>query len=207
MFLLRRSAFAIKLPAYNARLSQTVRPSLLAGKPAPSLVLPFATRRWLASDVKDHAESHAEPEVDEETLDPENLASIEAEMAGVQDDDADSDWFVDKDYEQDHPEYHQTDFVPLWQRRATGDTSLSTAAEEMIKEKTVKLSSVLALLEENKAENIGVIDMRSKCDWTDYMIVAESSRGERFLNSIAEEVVSVVCIVHRLPLSLFSSIF
>lgn len=143
--------------------------------------------------MKDQVESHQQHEVDEETLDPETLAAIEAELASHESTEEDPDWFVDKEYEQDQAEYNQNEFVPLWQRRAAGDTSLSSAAEEMIKEKKVKLSAVLALLEESKAENVGVIDMRSKCDWTDYMIVAESSRGERFLNSIADEIVSVVC--------------
>lgn len=203
MFLLRRSAIVAKLPA---RLLQASRPSLLSTRLlSPSLTLPVATRRWLTSDVKDQVESHQQHEVDEETLDPEKLAAIEAELASHESTEEDPDWFVDKEYEQDQAEYNQNAFVPLWQRRAAGDTSLSSAAEEMIKEKKVKLSAVLALLEESKAENIGVIDMRSKCDWTDYMIVAESSRGERFLNSIADEIVSVVC--HDLFFGTFNVLF
>lgn len=155
--------------------------------------------------MKDQVESHQQHEVDEETLDPEKLAAIEAELASHESTEEDPDWFVDKEYEQDQAEYNQNEFVPLWQRRAAGDTSLSSAAEEMFKEKKVKLSAVLALLDESKAENIGVIDMRSKCDWTDYMIVAESSRGERFLNSIADEIVSVVC--HDLFYGTFNALF
>jgi Ribosomal silencing factor during starvation len=194
MFLLRRSALLARHSARNVHPIQMAKPSLLSLRPAPSMILPSMARRWLSSDVKDTTALPIKQEVDEETLDPEALAAIEADLENMElkDEEGDPDWFVDKVYEQDHPEYQQSDFVPLWQRRAAGDSSLSSAAEEMIKEKKVNLPSVLALLEENKAENIGVIDMRSKCDWTDFMIVAESSRGERFLSSIAEEVVSVV---------------
>ncbi|CAO3663768.1 unnamed protein product [Umbelopsis ramanniana] len=194
MFLLRRSALLARDSARNVRPVQVAKPSLLTRKPAPVLMLPSVTRRWLTSDVKDTTASPLKQEVDEERLDPEALAAIEADLENMElkDDESDPDWFVDKGYEQDHPEYQQNEFVPLWQRRAAGDSSLSSAAEDMIKERKVNLPSVLALLEENKAENIGVIDMRSKCDWTDFMIVAESSRGERFLNSIADEVVSVL---------------
>jgi hypothetical protein len=194
MFLLRRSALLARDSARNVRPAQIAKLSLLTPRPAPVLMLPSVTRRWLTSDVKDTTASPIKQEVDEEILDPEALAAIEADMENMElkDDESDPDWFVDKGYEQDHPEYQQNDFMPLWQRRAAGDSSLSSAAEDMIKERKVNLPSVLALLEENKAENIGVIDMRSKCDWTDFMIVAESSRGERFLNSIADDVVSVV---------------
>ncbi|KAG2182807.1 hypothetical protein INT44_005787, partial [Umbelopsis vinacea] len=195
MFLLRRSALLAKHSARNVHPVQLTKPSLLALRPAPSMMLPSVTRRWLTSDVKDTtAASPINQEVDEETLDPEALAAIEADLKNMElnDEETDPDWFVDKVYEQDHPEYQQSDFVPLWQRRAAGDSSLSSAAEEMINGKKVSLPSVLALLEESKAENIGVIDMRSKCDWTDFMIVAESSRGERYLSSIADEVISVM---------------
>jgi hypothetical protein len=205
MFLLRRSALLARNSATFAYRIQTSRSSLLAPRPSPSLVLPSATRRWLTSDVKDSASSPIKHGAEEETLDAESLAAIEADLENMElkdDEENDPDWFVDKNYEQDHPEYNQNDFMPLWQRRAVGDSSLSSVAEEMIKGKKVNLPSVLALLEENKAENIGVIDMRSKCDWTDFMIVAESSRGERYLNSIADEIVSVVSLfTNTIPVS------
>lgn len=193
MFLLRRSTLKLKAVITPVRPSTKLSQHLTFSKIPANLAAPLPSRRWLTSGVKDPKESLVEHEAEEEKLAPEDLAAIEAELTSSDKDEADDqDWFVDTDYEQDNVGLQQSDFIPLWQRRATGEVAASTAAANMIKDKKVKLSSVLALLEESKAENVGVIDMRSKCDWTDFMIVAESSRGERFLNSIADELVGVV---------------
>ncbi|KAG2182093.1 hypothetical protein INT43_007020 [Umbelopsis isabellina] len=194
MFLLRRSALNLKAVITPVRPSTKLSQHLTFSRIPANLVAPLPSRRWLTSGTKDSKESLVEHETEEEKLSPEDLAAFEAELSSSSEKDEadDQDWFVDADYEQDNAGLHQSDFIPLWQRRATGEVAASTAAANMIKDKKVKLSSVLALLEESKAENVSVIDMRSKCDWTDFMIVAESSRGERFLNSIADELVGVL---------------
>jgi hypothetical protein len=196
MFFLRRSPLSLKAAITPIRPAPKLSQSLKFRRIPSNLVTPLPSRRWLTSGIKDPIEPHTEHEAEEEKLEPEDLAAIEAELLSSENgEEDDQDWFVDTDYEQDNAGLQQSDFIPLWQRRATGETAASTAAANMIKDKKIKLSSVLALLEESKAENVGVIDMRSKCDWTDFMIVAESSRGERFLNSIADELVSVVRVI------------
>ena len=50
---------------------------------------------------------------------------------------------------------------------------------------------ISAALDENKAEDIVAIDVRDKCSFADYMIVA-SGRGGRHVSSLAEYVVKAL---------------
>lgn len=119
--------------------------------------------------------------------------------------DEDDAWFVDPAYEQ--PTFSSilpgplssSDFVPLWQRRAAENDGRDIVARREWENKIdMTLPSVVELLEQSKLENVQVIDVRGKCDWTDYMLVAESDRGERFLSSVADEVQRVVGILMSL---------
>ncbi|RUS28410.1 hypothetical protein BC938DRAFT_481919 [Jimgerdemannia flammicorona] len=102
--------------------------------------------------------------------------------------DADDAWFVDPAYDS----LSASDFVPLWQRRAETITDEDIVGRRKRADVIpMTLPSVVELLEQSKLENVRVIDMRQKCDWTDYMIVAESEKGERYLTSVADEVMTV----------------
>lgn len=45
--------------------------------------------------------------------------------------------------------------------------------------------SLVQLLEESKMDNVTLIDVREKCDWADYIIVAESHKGGKYLIGVA----------------------
>ncbi|KAI7819495.1 Oligomerization domain-containing protein [Gamsiella multidivaricata] len=46
-------------------------------------------------------------------------------------------------------------------------------------------------MESERARNIKVIDMRDKCDWTDWMVIAEGL-SERHLGNVADQVYSAL---------------
>ncbi|KAG0329829.1 hypothetical protein BGZ99_000058 [Dissophora globulifera] len=88
------------------------------------------------------------------------------------------------------------DFVPLWQKniqRSPGDATESGAHghEDTAVHSADSIASLVKLIESERAKNVKVIDMREKCDWTDYMIVAEGL-SERHLGNVADEVYSAL---------------
>ncbi|KAI9314061.1 Oligomerization domain-containing protein, partial [Dichotomocladium elegans] len=126
-----------------------------------------------------------------ETLDPAEFPElfesekVADELAGGEDDDeqvVDTEWFVDNDEEE---------FIPLWQRRAMDDALQDRQALEQVSKKLIETGDMSpdmlkSLLEENNMEKVEVLDVRGKCDFTNYMIVAESSMGDRLLANTAE---------------------
>ncbi|RUS16300.1 Oligomerization domain-containing protein [Endogone sp. FLAS-F59071] len=155
------------------------------------------------------ASEEATDEETEELLDRANYPDLFPDESPSSSSDLDSDsrphsdeddaWFVDPAYEQPTSssilpgQISSSDFVPLWQRRAAeNDGGDIVARHERENKIDMTLPSVVELLEQSRLENVQVIDVRSKCDWTDYMIVAESDRGERFLSSVADEVQRVL---------------
>ncbi|CAO3651681.1 unnamed protein product [Cunninghamella echinulata] len=110
-----------------------------------------------------------------------------------QDEEIDTEWFVDKEF------INEEDFIPLWQKQATEKKDLflkedSTRQQlKVISEQLIQDNGILSpttieeLLTKLKMDKIEVLDIRDKCDWTSYMIIAESSKGDRFLNNVAEQ--------------------
>ncbi|KAI7878408.1 DUF143-domain-containing protein [Lichtheimia hyalospora FSU 10163] len=131
---------------------------------------------------KNRVASQQEQEEDSiEQLDPKDYPELYAQEE-EEDEQVDTEWFVDHD---------EQDFVPLWQQRAMGDhlrerQSLEHISKQLIETGDMSPELLKALLEENKMENVRVMDVRGRCDFTDYMIVAESSMGDRFLTNAAE---------------------
>lgn len=118
---------------------------------------------------------------DIEQLDPKEYPELYSQE-GEEDEVVDTEWFVD---------HSEEDFVPLWQQRAMGDHLRERQSLEQISKKLIETGDMSPdllkqLLEENKMENVRVMDVRGRCDFTDYMIVAESSMGDRFLTNAAE---------------------
>jgi len=84
-------------------------------------------------------------------------------------------WFVDPAYE--NPQ-ESGDFVPLWQRRADSlsDNSSDVNEYKLINSDDIrrtKFLDIIRFLEEEGVENITAIDVRQKCDFTDWMIIGE----------------------------------
>jgi len=110
-------------------------------------------------------------------------------------------WFVDESYptatgfdldaEKAATEASSSDFVPLWQKnaqRTPGSADESTGEEDISPD---SISGLVKLLESERARNIKVIDMREKCDWTNWMVIAEGL-SERHLGNVADQVYGAV---------------
>ncbi|KAF0458660.1 DUF143-domain-containing protein [Gigaspora margarita] len=76
--------------------------------------------------------------------------------------DADDVWFVDPAYENLHEE--SVEFIPLWQRT----NQLPSTSNEL-----TTSSDIVRFLEDEGIENITLIDVREKCDFTNWMIIGE----------------------------------
>lgn len=112
------------------------------------------------------------------------------------DEQVDTDWFVDPEYAQEK-QLSEKDFIPMWQRQALGDhledrLALQEASKELMASGKLTAETIRSLLEESKLDNVQVIDVREKCDWAEYMIVASSAKGDKYLSSVAEHVGGVV---------------
>ncbi|ORZ25940.1 hypothetical protein BCR42DRAFT_314949 [Absidia repens] len=133
-----------------------------------------------------------EEEEDEETLDPKDFPELYPDEEGEGDQVIDTEWFVDSDYTESE------DFVPMWQRQADAQQhlqdrkALQTLSEQLLKDDSLTPEMIQQVLEQAKMDNVLVMDVREKCDWTDYMIIAESAKGDKFLSSVAEHVGSTV---------------
>ncbi|KAI8374418.1 uncharacterized protein BYT42DRAFT_639592 [Radiomyces spectabilis] len=129
-----------------------------------------------------------------EQIDAKDYPELYPELQSEEDAAVDTEWFVDPEFES---QISETDFVPLWQRRAVGDHLQERSAMEDISKELMASGQITAdvikeLLTESKMDNVTVLDLREKCDWTDYMIIAESAKGDRFLSSVAENLGGVV---------------
>lgn len=119
-------------------------------------------------------------EDDLEEIDPKLYEELTTDENGET---IDTDWFVEEE-----------DFVPLWQRRAIEGhlQERQAALEELVETGAFTVDTVKQLLEESKMDDVQVLDIREKCDWTDYMVIASSERGERFLSNVAESIAQAV---------------
>ncbi|PKY29873.1 hypothetical protein RhiirB3_446686 [Rhizophagus irregularis] len=98
--------------------------------------------------------------------------------------DMDDTWFVDPAYE--NPQ--ESDFVPLWQRRANSlSDKLPDVKMNSDDHQRTKFLEIIRLLEEEGVENITVIDVRQKCDFTDWMIIGEG-KTTRHLGGLKNEI-------------------
>ncbi|KAI7871599.1 Oligomerization domain-containing protein, partial [Spinellus fusiger] len=130
-------------------------------------------------DPKDYPELYPEEDYIETTEEEEDLSNTE--------------WFVDTGFEEEQ----DPNFVPLWQRTAfNGHMQDRMAIQQVSRELMASGHLTAAILEdilkENKVENVCCLDIRDKCDWTDYMLIADSPKGDKFLSSVADHVGQVV---------------
>ncbi|KAG0281338.1 hypothetical protein BGZ96_001179 [Linnemannia gamsii] len=109
-------------------------------------------------------------------------------------------WFVDESYpDKASTTTGQDDeaFVPLWQKNAQrtssldGDSSTSGGSATEQEYTPDSIPGLVKLLESERARNIKVIDMRDKCDWTNWMVIAEGL-SERHLGNVADEIYSAL---------------
>ncbi|KAG0305519.1 hypothetical protein BGZ98_003999 [Dissophora globulifera] len=151
-------------------------------------------------------ESHPDDESDFET-DGQRTESVL--LSDKQRSEEEFSWFVDESFPEratgtgDQQQQKDSassslsdDFVPLWQKniqRSPGDATESGAHghEDTAEHSADSIASLVKLIESERAKNVKVIDMREKCDWTDYMIVAEGL-SERHLGNVADEVYSAL---------------
>lgn len=105
-------------------------------------------------------------------------------------------WFVDESYPDKATTGQEEEFVPLWQKNVQRspdggamDESSGGAGEPEYTPDSIP--GLVKLLESERAKNIKVIDMRDKCDWTNWMVIAEGL-SERHLGNVADEVYSAL---------------
>ncbi|KAF9393762.1 hypothetical protein CPC16_001247 [Podila verticillata] len=107
-------------------------------------------------------------------------------------------WFVDETYPEkasgDKEDEGESGFVPLWQKNAQraaegGLDGLDEQLDLLHGEdgEHSSINGLVKLLESERARHIKVIDMRDKCDWTNWMVIAEGL-SERHLGNVADEV-------------------
>ncbi|ORZ00872.1 Oligomerization domain-domain-containing protein [Syncephalastrum racemosum] len=129
-----------------------------------------------SANAKISATTEETEEDDLEEIDPKLYEELTTDENGET---IDTDWFVEEE-----------DFVPLWQRRAVEGhlQERQASLQELVETGAFTVDTVKQLLEESKMDDVQVLDIRDKCDWTDYMVVASSERGERFLSNVAENI-------------------
>lgn len=147
-------------------------------------------------------EKEEDLEEEEEELEVINPKDYPELYPDEQDEEIDTEWFVDKEF------VKEEDFIPLWQRQATEQNEkeeiqkkLKTDQREKMKEISEQLmkddgilspQTIEQLLNDLKMDQVKVLDIRDKCDWTSYMIIAESHKGDRFLTNVAEQFTSTI---------------
>ncbi|GAA5800057.1 hypothetical protein HPULCUR_005479 [Helicostylum pulchrum] len=160
----------------------------------------FSQSSFIKSNVpptdtnKNQEEEEEEDELEE--INPSDYPELYPEEPDQDQAEIDKDWFVDPEYS-DEKTLSETDFIPLWQRQAVGDhledrLALQQVSKELMESGKLTAETITDLLVESKMENVIVIDVREKCDWADYMIVASSGKGDKYLSGVAEHVGGVV---------------
>lgn len=115
----------------------------------------------------------------------------------------DEDWYLDQAYnvtsgttKKDTQDW--ANFTPRWMKKPTTESQPMQPTPESITEKydpsLLNLSDVVSQLKAEKAQNITVINMREKCDYADYFIIAEGA-SKRQIYGIADGVRRFVCII------------
>ncbi|KAI9474325.1 Oligomerization domain-containing protein [Zychaea mexicana] len=157
-------------------------------RPTP---LSCLSTRWSSTIPPPTQQQNEENQDELETIDPKDYPELYPELQSeqVQEEEelVDTEWFVEDEQQ------HDQNFVPLWQRRAVGDHlhgrwAMQEASKRLIDSGDMTPENIQALLEENKMDAVQVLDVRGRCDWTEYMIVAESDKGDRFLCNVAEQI-------------------
>ncbi|KAF9126443.1 hypothetical protein BGW39_006615 [Mortierella sp. 14UC] len=117
-------------------------------------------------------------------------------------------WFVDKTYTAtvtEEDKVSSQDFVPLWKRNSRGhhhnqkhpkqlhhpSATKPTDKDDDLQNAPVAIRGLVRMLEHERARNVTVMDMRQKCDWTDWMVIAEGL-SERHVGNVADEVYSAL---------------
>ncbi|KAF9932571.1 hypothetical protein FBU30_007873 [Linnemannia zychae] len=123
-------------------------------------------------------------------------------------------WFVDTAYtttngtngqdssrtDVDKGSAQSQDYVPLWKRNARAHhphqkhskhskPAEVAARDQLLQSAPIVVRGLVRVLEHERAKNVAVMDMRQKCDWTDWMIIAEGL-SERHVGNIADQVYS-----------------
>ncbi|CAG8512765.1 7545_t:CDS:2 [Ambispora leptoticha] len=88
-------------------------------------------------------------------------------------------------------------YIPLWQRRAATPGIMDHPSKKSIladlkKDNALekygsKVIDIVRVLEDEGVSNLSIIDVRNKCDWTDWMIVGEG-KGSRHLGGLVDGV-------------------
>jgi hypothetical protein len=201
MFRLSRVALqAFKTPLVHQR---AILPRQIIAAPIANLTWRqnFSQSSFVLSTQKD---DQPKDEDDLEVIDPKDFPELYPEGNGEiefdeNDEEVDKDWFVDPEYA-DEKLLSETDFIPMWQRRAVGDhledrLALQQVSKDLMESGKLTAESLCALLEESKMDDVKVIDVREKCDWAEYMIIASSPKGDKYLSSVAEHIGGVVSLI------------
>lgn len=199
MFRLTKTLAAQSLKASNFRKS-IAPPSRIHTASAVSNYVWHQHRQLSWTSVVGKEKKLHDDEEDVEEIDPKDFPELypEADRAKFdeKEEQVDTEWFVDPEYAHEK-QLSETDFIPMWQRQALGDhlqdrLALQQTSKELMESGKLTAETVSSLLEESKLEHVKVIGVREKCDWAEYMIVASSAKGDKYLSSVAEHVGSVV---------------
>ncbi|KAF9345862.1 hypothetical protein BGX26_002661 [Mortierella sp. AD094] len=150
-------------------------------------------------------ESHQDSERDLENVN-NSSATASVLLSDKERSEEEFSWFVDESYPERVAEdkdslgsspTSSSDFVPLWQKnaqRSQGDSvesHMDGNQPQSWEHSADSISGLVALIESERAKNVKVIDMRDKCDWTEWMVIAEGL-SERHLGNVADEVYSAL---------------
>ncbi|KAI9011259.1 Oligomerization domain-containing protein [Gaertneriomyces semiglobifer] len=124
---------------------------------------------------------------------PEDLAKRKtiandyyASEAGASASDAADDWYIDPSYtpseESFTPRWMQNVEVAVRRRLGLEEESVTDAEDGPL-----RLKEVVECLREEKGDNLVVIDMRDKCDYTDWMVICEG-RSKKQLYALVDSV-------------------
>ncbi|KAL1916311.1 uncharacterized protein VTP21DRAFT_5928 [Calcarisporiella thermophila] len=151
----------------------------------------------VGSSAQDTKNTTLLPEYEEfeERIDPNlyaQLVSEEAESNKTENEEETEDptWFLDPEDNTD-TSVTTSEYIPLWKRVSAN----AEPATSQLEEHTTPVSGiesandVAVLLQQAKLHNIKVIDVRSICDWAEYMVVADAGPlNTRYLHSVAHQI-------------------
>ncbi|KAG0224903.1 hypothetical protein BGW42_004766 [Actinomortierella wolfii] len=161
-----------------------------------------------ALDPKDFPELYPEQEGIDSVQSADDIENPSVLLSDKERSDEEMSWFVDASYPEKSQAQQQEGeqdgareaFVPLWQRnaeqsRAAAATetpaTASSSSDSMAASGPMTVTGLVQLLESERAKNVHVIDMRDKCDWTNWMIICEGM-SERHLGNLADHVYSTI---------------
>ncbi|OAD77327.1 hypothetical protein PHYBLDRAFT_76341 [Phycomyces blakesleeanus NRRL 1555(-)] len=210
MFRLTSLARTIRAPVVAHTLAQ---PQILRGSTIVLRKFSQTTLAWNQGNPTTPPIVHSEAEDDLEEIDPKDYPELypteeetipteitgegvlsDVDDTGMETGEVDTEWFVDAE---NQDQQGNEEFIPLWQRTAMNGHlqdrwAIQEVSKQLMESGELTAETIQAMLEENRMENVKVLDLREKCDWTDYMIIAESPKGDKFLGSVADHVQQVV---------------